>query len=325
MTTTAEAPSLVCEELPAVTLPRAWNAGRSFASASSDVSRRGPSSIATVISVAFGGPPFGVCTTRVVTGTISSAKRPASSAARARWWLRSAKASCSSREMPDSRAWFSATRPVLRYTSGYDSTSDGFGATVWPPIGTRLIDSVPPAMTTSAEPHMTRSDANAIAWRPEEQKRLIVTAEAETGIPARRLAIRATFNPCSASGIAQPMITSSTSAGAIAGARRSASPMAIAASSSGRVPRSTPLGAFPTGVRTAATITASVIVPQEVFNGVGDLPDLAVEQMVGCVDHDELLRLAGTRVELAHLFQRTNLVSLAVHEELRLLAVGARR
>ncbi len=34
-------------------------------------------------------------------------------AATARWWLRSAKASCSSREMLDSRAWFSATRPVL--------------------------------------------------------------------------------------------------------------------------------------------------------------------------------------------------------------------
>ena len=60
---------------------------------------------------------------------------------------------------------------------------------------------------------MMRSAANAIACRPEEQKRLIVTAEAVTGMPARRLAMRATFRPCSASGIAQPRITSSISAG----------------------------------------------------------------------------------------------------------------
>ena len=43
-----------------------------------------------------------------------------------------------------------------------------------------------------------------MAWRPDEQKRLTVTAEAVTGTPARRLAMRATFMPCSASGIAQP-------------------------------------------------------------------------------------------------------------------------
>ena len=63
-----------------------------------------------------------------------------------------------------------------------------------------------------APPAMIRSAAKAIACKPDEQNRLIVTADAETGIPARRLAIRATFSPCSASGIAQPRMTSSTSA-----------------------------------------------------------------------------------------------------------------
>ena len=53
--------------------------------------------------------------------------------------------------------------------------------------------------------------------------------------PARMLAMRATFRPCSASGIAQPRITSSISAGSRPGARRSASAMTIAARSSGRV------------------------------------------------------------------------------------------
>jgi len=87
------------------------------------------------------------------------------------------------------------------------------GQTLLPPIGTRLIDSVPPAMTMSAKPHITCSAAEAIACRPDAQKRFMVTADASTGTPARRLAIRATLRPCSASGIAQPTITSSTSAG----------------------------------------------------------------------------------------------------------------
>ena len=54
---TAAAPSLVCDELPAVTLPAAWNAGRSFASASADVSRRGPSSIGEQVTLARPRPP----------------------------------------------------------------------------------------------------------------------------------------------------------------------------------------------------------------------------------------------------------------------------
>ena len=45
------------------------------------------------------GGPFCGAATLNVSGVISSAKRPASMAATARWWLRSAKASCSSREM----------------------------------------------------------------------------------------------------------------------------------------------------------------------------------------------------------------------------------
>src|SRR5947207_4763121 len=151
--------------------------------------------------------------------------------------------------------------------------------------------------------------------------------------------MRATFIPCSASGIAQPRITSSISAGAIAGVRRKASAMATAASSSGRVPRSVPFGAFPTGVRTAETITASFIcrsssrrgeaglgpsqvsaipVSQQLLNGVPDFADLAIEQVVGGVDDDELLGFGCTRIEFAHVLQRADLVALAVDEELRL-------
>ena len=96
MTTTAAAPSLVCDELPAVTEPLAWNAGLSFASASSDVSRRGPSSTSK------GRNPDVRGLTPDVRRDYASRRgtRPPSIAATARWWLRSAKASCSSREIP---------------------------------------------------------------------------------------------------------------------------------------------------------------------------------------------------------------------------------
>jgi hypothetical protein len=104
---------------------------------------------------------------------------------------------------------------------------------------------------------MMRSAANAMDWRPDEQKRLTVTADASTGTPARRLAMRATLSPCSPSGIAHPRMTSSISEASMPGARRSASLMTVAAISSGRMVRSEPPGALPTAVLVAETITAS--------------------------------------------------------------------
>src|SRR5207237_9599567 len=99
----------------------------------------------------------------------------------------------------------------------------------------------------------------AIDCKPEEQKRLIVMALVSTGKPARIAAARATFMPCSASGIAQPMITASISDAGKRGTRAIAALMTAAPISSGRVFRKVPLGAFPTAVRTADTITASFI------------------------------------------------------------------
>ncbi len=53
--------------------------------------------------------------------------------------------------------------------------------------------------------------AKAIACKPEEQKRLIVAPATVTGKPARMAAMRATFQPCVPSGLAQPRYTSSIS------------------------------------------------------------------------------------------------------------------
>src|ERR1035437_6757385 len=87
----------------------------------------------------------------------------------------------------------------------------------------------------------------------------MVMAEDSIGMPARKAATRATFIPCSPSGMAQPIITSSTSFLSRPGTRPSAPWMATAARSSGRVARNIPLGALPTAVRTALTITASLM------------------------------------------------------------------
>ena len=128
-----------------------------------------------------------------------------------------------------------------------------------PPIGIIDIDSRPPATITSAPFVRMRSAAIAIVCSPEEQKRLIVMALVSTGSPARIAAARATFMPCSASGIAQPIITSSISEASNPGTRAIASLITAAPRSSGRVSRRVPLGALPTAVRTAETITASFI------------------------------------------------------------------
>jgi hypothetical protein len=46
------------------------------------------------------------------------------------------------------------------------------------------MDSIPPPMVTSDQPAMTRSEARAMASRPEEQKRLTVAPETVSGKPA---------------------------------------------------------------------------------------------------------------------------------------------
>jgi hypothetical protein len=58
-------------------------------------------------------------------------------------------------------------------------------------------------------PLMIACAPSAIVCRPLEQKRFTVMAETSTGNPARSTARRAWFNPCPASGMAQPQITSS--------------------------------------------------------------------------------------------------------------------
>ena len=102
----AQAPSLTPDALPAVTLPSGRTTPFSFASASRLVSR-GCSSLATTI-----GSPF-FCA--IVTGVISASKKPLFCAATAFCCEASAILSCASRPIPNSVATFSAV-------SGIEST-----------------------------------------------------------------------------------------------------------------------------------------------------------------------------------------------------------
>src|SRR2546430_4873640 len=61
--------------------------------------------------------------------------------------------------------------------------------------GARLIDSMPPARTTSAEPARIMSDANITACSPEPHTLLTVTAPTRSGRPAGNAAWRAGVRP----------------------------------------------------------------------------------------------------------------------------------
>ena len=130
----------------------------------------------------------------------------------------------------------------------------GFIAILWPIIGIMLIDSVPAPIIRSASPRRMRSAASATACTPDEQKRLMVIAPMPFGRPASSMPMRATFMPCSASGIAQPTMMSSMRERSSCGSGSRMPRRLCASRSSGRVFLNTPRGALPTGVRFAATM-----------------------------------------------------------------------
>ena len=115
-------------------------------------------------------------------------------------------------------------------------------------------------MTMSALPARMMSAAMAMVWEPELQKRLIVAAGTEVGKPAAKTTSRATFIPCSPSGMAQPSRTSSTIGGLRPGVRCTRALIISDVKYSGRVSRRLPFLALPMAVRAVDTMTASRIV-----------------------------------------------------------------
>jgi len=113
ITTRAAAPSLSAQAFPAVTVPSGRNTGCSWLTLSMVTPGRGPSSRETTV-------PSGR-----VAGVISRAQKPEAICASARFWLRTAKASCSSRDIPSSCCTFSAVCPMAMYASGSSPSSRG--------------------------------------------------------------------------------------------------------------------------------------------------------------------------------------------------------
>ena len=111
----------------------------------------------------------------------------------------------------------------------------GLNEGLLPPIGTRLIDSAPPAIITSASPTRMRSAAIWIADRPDAQKRLTVMPPTEFGSPASATAMRAMFMPCSPSGNEQPITASWIAFGSSVGTWLNALRIASTSRSSARV------------------------------------------------------------------------------------------
>jgi hypothetical protein len=77
---------------------------------------------------------------------------------------------------------------------------------------TQEMLSTPPATYTSASPAMMRCAASAMVCRPDEQKRLTVMPEVVMGQAGAQRDLARDVGAGGALGVAQPMMTSSTSA-----------------------------------------------------------------------------------------------------------------
>ena len=156
--TSAAPPSEIWEAFPAVIVPSLWNAGFSAPSDSVVVPGRTPSSVSTRI-----GSPL---RWGISTGAISSARRPSLIAAdAARSWLFAARSSCSvARDLLLVRVALRSRAHVLHVERAPQAVVDQrVHASRRCPCGTRparpastygacVIDSMPPATTTSASP-----------------------------------------------------------------------------------------------------------------------------------------------------------------------------
>src|ERR1700727_975781 len=120
------------------------------------------------------------------------------------------------------------------------------------PIGTRVIDSTPAAITQSMVPDITACAAKCSACCDEPHCRSIEVPGTLSGSFEAMIALRATLLDCSPVWLTQPMITSSTWSGAAPERSISASNTEAARSAGCQPARRPPLR--PPAVPAAATI-----------------------------------------------------------------------
>ncbi len=248
---TADAPSLICEEVPAVCRP-SGSTVRSPAKPSRVVSRR-PSSAETVL-ISSVGLPVSLSITGLCSGVISRSKRPSSTAMRALRWDSNPSTSRSSRVRPRFLAILSAPSNWLGMSIVQDSGrgSPAPGGTL-APNGMRLIDSTPQAIPTLIVSALIMSLIKCAACCPEPHWASIVVAPVGWGRPACNHARRTMSLDCSPAWETQPPTTCSTISGSTPALSRT-SRWTCPSSSPGCMPASPPLR-FPSGVRTASMMT----------------------------------------------------------------------
>ena len=187
------------------------------------------------------------------TGTTESLNRPSSHAFFARSWEVTASWSSCSRVKPSREAMRSAEMPCGTKSVENDACGSMAHAPPSDIMGTRDMDSTPPARTSSSIPERTLAAAMLMAVRPEAQKRLICTPPVRLGRPATSAAVRAMSAPWSPTGVTQPMTMSLMRSSSRPGLRRrisSTSPTSrVSGRTSWREPSFLPL---PRGVRMAS-------------------------------------------------------------------------
>ena len=123
---------------------------------------------------------------------------------------------------------------------------------------TQEMLSTPPATKVVPSPAMMRCAARAMVCRPDEQKRFTVMPQTLIGQPAISAIWRAMFMPVAPSGLAQPMMTSSTCAASMP-ARAMACCTAWPPRVAPWVMLNAPFQLLASGVRAVDTITAEVM------------------------------------------------------------------
>jgi hypothetical protein len=147
------------------------------------------------------------------------------------------------------------TKPVVRLVSGSAAQ-----APPSEPMGTRDIDSTPPASTRSSQPLRTFCAATFTASSPEAQNRLSWTPATVSGSPAAIAAVFAMSAPWSPTGETTPSTRSSMSAGSRSACRARSSSSRPMTSETGFTPCNAPLGfPRPRGVRIASNTNASLV------------------------------------------------------------------
>ncbi len=127
--------------------------------------------------------------------TTDRSSRPSFQAAAARSWERAAYSSTSRREKPSMVAMRSAPMPCGTKLVAMLVIGSANEAPPSEAMGTRDIDSTPPASTRSSQPERTFIAARLTASRPEAQKRFSWTPATVSGSPAAIAAIRAMSEP----------------------------------------------------------------------------------------------------------------------------------